>query len=160
MKSPLARDPHKLNATYCNLLPRLRPRTMDPAIILPTEIFHEILAHLNGTDLAHVTEVSTLWNELGNNGGLWHSLCVSRWRGKRYMRRSYAIGIAFCTLSLTIGKRLWGDNPERWHWAYGQAELESQRTSTTEYEVVGSYWKFSVLHPSSPRMSNISSQTA
>jgi F-box-like len=66
---------------------------MDPAAILPTEIFHQILTLLDAADLAHVTQASTLWNQLGRNGVLWQTRCRSRWNGKRYMRRVYEIGI-------------------------------------------------------------------
>lgn len=43
---------------------------------------------------------------------------------------------------------LWKNTPEKWKWAYGEVELESQRTSTTESEIVESYWKFTVILPS------------
>jgi len=65
---------------------------LDPAVELPTEIFHEILTYLDANDLARVTRVNRLWNELGGNGILWQALCRSRWEGKRYMRRVYDIG--------------------------------------------------------------------
>jgi F-box-like len=67
-------------------------RTLDPAVQLPAEIFHEILSYLDGHELSQATRVSKVWNILGDDAILWESLCRSRWQGKRYMRRVYRIG--------------------------------------------------------------------
>lgn len=117
---------------------------LDPAEYLPEELFHEILYYLDGTDLAQCTEVSKLWHSLATDGRLWQSACLVRWQGKRYMRRVYRIGINPLG-SLIAGKELWKDTPERWKWSYGQVEQEARRTSTTESEIVESYWMFTVL---------------
>jgi hypothetical protein len=45
---------------------------------------------------------------------------------------------------IVIGKGVWKNRPEKWKWAYGQVELESQRIITDESEIVDSYWKFTV----------------
>ena len=44
-----------------------------------------------------------------------------------------------------VGKALWGDKPETWKWAYGQAEIEAQRTTTSDLEIEEAYWRFTVL---------------
>ena len=63
------------------------------------------------------------------------------------MRRAYRIGILIPFLSVDgVGKVLWGERPENWKWAYGQVEVEAQRTATCEAEIVESYWKFTVHH--------------
>jgi|SRR5579871_829506 len=119
---------------------------MDPATELPAEIFQEILSYLEADELAKATRVSRFWNDLASNGVLWQALCRSRWQGKRYMRRIYDIGrlISFLILSNSIGLKIWTSSPSKWKWAYGEAELESQRTATTESEIIESYWKFTV----------------
>jgi hypothetical protein len=45
-----------------------------------------------------------------------------------------------------VGKMLWRETPENWKWAYGKVEMEAQRTTTCESEIVESYWKFTVRH--------------
>lgn len=70
---------------------------LDPAIELPPEIFHEILAYLEANELARSSSVSRLWYQLCSDGNLWQSLCLTRWRGKRYMRRVYRFGKALKT---------------------------------------------------------------
>jgi hypothetical protein len=119
---------------------------LDPAAILPTEVFHQILGYLDANELAKSTGVSTFWYRRAVDPVLWETHCHSRWQGKRYMRRVFRTGLP-ATSTLTSGKRLWQYTPEKWKWAYGQAELESQRTSTTDSEIVESYWKFTVPHP-------------
>jgi hypothetical protein len=116
---------------------------VDPAEALPSELFQEILSYLDADDVANSTRVNISWNQLGTDGVLWQSLCRVRWQGKRYMRRVFKIGIPHI-LNSNSGKQLWQSSPEKWKWAYGQVELESQRTATTESEIVESYWKFTV----------------
>lgn len=65
---------------------------LDPAAELPPEIFHEILTYLEANELARASRVSRPWYQLCNDGNLWQSLCLRRWRGKRYMRRVYRFG--------------------------------------------------------------------
>jgi len=52
----------------------------------------------------------------------------------------------YCTeeIFLIEAKQQWKFNPEKWKWAYGEVESESQRTATCEAEIVESYWKFTV----------------
>ena len=58
--------------------------------------------------------------------------------------------LVFPSYTLTSAKRLWQSSPEKWKWAYGQVEVEAQRNSTTESEIVEAYWKFTVLPFHSP----------
>src|SRR2546423_1496820 len=100
---------------------------MDPALVLPPEIFDDILALLEANDLARVTQVSRLWNQAGRNGVLWQVQCWTRWQGKRYMRRVYKMGSKCHRFYFNAGTRLWSESPEKWKWTYEQAEIESQR---------------------------------
>ena len=81
---------------------------MDPAAYLPAELFHEILSYLDGNELAKTTGVNKLWNTLASDGVLWQSLCRSRWRGKRYMRRVYRMGMPWIVRLLTFRQTTMG----------------------------------------------------
>jgi hypothetical protein len=65
---------------------------LDPATELPTEIFLEILTYLEANELARLAKINRLWKDFSSHGGLWQTLCRSRWQGKRYMHRVYEIG--------------------------------------------------------------------
>jgi len=66
---------------------------------LPPELSLQVLSHLNATDLCLA---SCVWEDLGGDEILWHSLCRTQWRSVSAYRNQSCPGFSFKRLYLQL----------------------------------------------------------